>query len=209
MHRVANRLGFVVVRLALLGAAASITLATTGCARVKFVADYNQASFDETLRLAKQVDLFYLRMLESDARPYGPLAEQYVTIEAELAGLVRREKARPLNSESARIAQVILGFWRSYKAKHKAADAYVDARFDRRRFERLFEAAVSAEAAKRLGATDTSAPPDTASIAQQFPSKRDRGTPVIITPPVPPRVLSSSTDRVSPSIATASAAHAH
>jgi hypothetical protein len=153
-------------RLLLMASVTIMAAAVPACAPVKFVADYNQASLDEAFRLAKQVDLFYLRMIENDARPYAPFSEQYLTIEAELGGFVRRERARPLNSESTRIAQTILDFWRAYKAKHKRDDRYPDARFDRRRFERLFDAAVSAEAAKRLGPADMNVPPDTSSAGE-------------------------------------------
>lgn len=148
--------------LAILLMIAAVT--SPACTPIRLVADYQQASLDETLRLAKQVDLFYLTLLESDVRPYAPYADRYMAIEAELGGLVHRERSRPLNSESVRISQTILDFWRAYKAKHRTANDYRDARFDRRRFERLFDAAVSAEAAKRLGGEDT-APPPTDSLA--------------------------------------------
>ncbi len=139
----------------------AVLMASVGmaaCTPIRLVADYQQASLDETLRLSKQVDLFYLALLESTERPYAPYAERYIAIEAEMGGWVRRERARPLNSESVRISEITLGFWRAYKEKHRAANAYRDARFDRRRFERLFDAAVSAEAAKRLARGDTDAP---------------------------------------------------
>jgi hypothetical protein len=129
------------------------------CAPIRLVADYQQATLDETLRLAQDVDAFYLTMLETDERPYAPYAERYIAIEAALGSHVLREESRPLNTESARIAEIILGRWQAYRARHRTSGGYPDARFDRMRFRRLFGAAVSAEAAKQLAPADTASPP--------------------------------------------------
>jgi hypothetical protein len=137
-------------------------LLTTACAPIRLVADYDAASVEETIRVGKRVDIFYGRIVELDtaARVYAPFVDQYIEIEADIRSLVRRNTARPLNSESTQIARTILAFWTQYHDKHKTKDRYPDARFDRRRFERLFDAALSAEVAKRLGAEDRAPPVD-------------------------------------------------
>lgn len=133
---------------------------TAACRHVQLVADYDAASVEETIRVGKRIDVFYGKMVELDtaARVYAPFADQYIEIEADVRALVRRNTARPLNSESTQIARTILSFWTQYHDKHKTKDRYPDARFDRRRFERLFDAALSAEVAKRLGAEDRAPP---------------------------------------------------
>lgn len=141
------------------GGLLAIALLATACRHVQLVADYDAASVEETIRIGKRVDVFYGKVVELDtaARVYAPFAEDYIEIEADIRSLVRRNTARPLNSESTQIAKTILGFWTQYHEKHKTKDRYPDARFDRRRFERLFDA-LSAEVAKRLGAEDRAPP---------------------------------------------------
>jgi hypothetical protein len=135
-------------------------LLTAACAPIRLVADYDATSVEETIRVGKRVDVFYGKVVELDtaARVYAPFANDYIEIEADIRSLVRRNTARPLNSESTQIAKTILGFWTQYHEKHKTKNRYLDARFDRRRFERLFDAALSAEVAKRLGAEDRAPP---------------------------------------------------
>ena len=142
--------------------AALFSALATACAPIRLVADYDATSVEETIRVGKRVDLFYGKVVELDtaARVYAPFAEDYIEIEADIRSLVRRNTARPLNSESTQISKIILGFWTQYHEKHKTKNRYPDARFDRRRFERLFDAALSAEVAKRLGADDRAAPAD-------------------------------------------------
>src|SRR5688500_9745060 len=137
-------------------------LLAAACAPIRLIADYDAASVEETIRVGKQVDVFYGQIVELDsaARTYAPFADRYIEIEAEIRSLVRRNTARPLNSESTQISRTILGFWIDYHQKHKTKNRYQDARFDRRRFERLFDAALSAEVAKRLPADDRAPPTD-------------------------------------------------
>ena len=142
------------------GGLLAAALLTAACRHVQLVADHDAASVEETIRIGKRVDVFYGKVVELDtaARGYAPFADDYIEIEADIRSLVRRNTARPLNSESTQIARTILAFWTQYHQKHKTKDRYPDARFDRRRFERLFDAALSAEVAKRLGAEDRAAP---------------------------------------------------
>lgn len=137
-----------VCALLLLGA----ILLLAGCPHLQLVAGYDAKTFEETIRVGREVDLFYGQLIELSPheRRYAQFAERYVEIEADLRALVRRNAARALNSQSREISESILGFWNRYRDKHKAADRYDDAVFDRDRFTRLFNAAAAAEEAKRL-----------------------------------------------------------
>ena len=148
-----------VARTRLIGVIALVLL-VSACAHVKLVADRDEKTLEETIRVAKRVDVFYGTLLElqPEKRQYAPFARDYVDIGADIGSLVQRNAARPLNEESTQVTRDILSFWRSYQEKHRNRDEYPDARFDRRRFERLFRAAVSIESAKSLPAGDTTAP---------------------------------------------------
>ncbi|MGC3979689.1 MAG: hypothetical protein QM808_00335 [Steroidobacteraceae bacterium] len=138
---------------------AILAMLVSACAHVQFVAEYDAKTLEETLRISKEVETFYGHLVElpAERRTYAQFASQYIDIGADINSLYQRNAARSLNSESQRITQDILGFWRQYQQKHKSKDAYPDARLDQLRFGRLFTAAVSAEAAKRLDAADGSA----------------------------------------------------
>lgn len=142
--------------------ALALTLFASACAHIQLVADYDEATMNETIRVGRRVDVFYgtLVELEPAQRTYAPFAKDYIDIGADIRSLVRRNAARPLNDESLKISSDILGFWQAYQKKHKTANAYPDARLDQLRFDRLFTAAVSAEAAKQRAPGDTSPPAD-------------------------------------------------
>jgi len=130
-----------------------------GACTVKLVADYDEATFNEVLRVGKEVDRFYGMLLEvpEGQRPYATYAKQYVDIETDIRSLVTRNQARPLNKESTQISETILKLWIKYKDKHEAKNAYPTAvaKLDRHRFQRLFRAAAAAEEAKKLKPGDT------------------------------------------------------
>lgn len=132
----------------------ALALLLAGCAPVQFVADYDDATFNEILRVGKKVDRFYGDLLETpeDQRPYSDYAERYVEIETDIRSLWVRNQARPLNEESTRIAEIILNQWVRHKAEHEAENSYEteEARLERDRFSRLFAAAANAELAKKL-----------------------------------------------------------
>ena len=94
------------------GGLVATALLSGACTHIQLVADYDAASVEETIRVGKRVDLFYGKVVELDtaARTYATFAGQYVDIEADIRSLVRRNTARPLNSESTQIAKTILGF---------------------------------------------------------------------------------------------------
>ena len=128
-----------------------------GCS-VKFVADYDSKTYEEILRVGKDIDKFYGALLEQDNkdRSYKKYSDQYVALESELRSLFIRNKSRPLNDESTQISESILKLWIKYKNKHKDKATYTtgNAKLDRNRFVRLFISAASAEAAKSLDPDD-------------------------------------------------------
>ncbi len=131
--------------------------ATSGCA-VRLVADYDSAAFEEILAVGKKVDRFYGTLLETkaDSRQYSAYAEQYVGLETDIRGMLTRNQARALNSESTEISRIILNLFIKHKEQHKARNTYSDgnAKLDRNRFARLFASAASAEEAKKLSVDD-------------------------------------------------------
>ena len=137
----------------LAGLVLALVLALCGCS-LKYVADYDSTTLEQTLAAGKKVDLFYGNLLETlpSQRPYAKYSTSYVDIEVDLRALVSRNQARALNGESIRIAQIILEKWDKYKDNHKAKGGYPDgiARLDRDRFLRLFRAAADAEEAKKI-----------------------------------------------------------
>ena len=134
-----------------------LAVVTSGCA-IKLVADYDATAFEEVLATSKKVDKFYGNLLETkaDARMYATFADQYVTLETDIRGMVTRNQARSLNSESTEISQLILKVFVKYKGLHKDKNAYSDgtAKLDRNRLTRMFASAASAEEAKKLSTDD-------------------------------------------------------
>jgi len=124
-----------------------------GCSTVKFVADYDSATLDKTLDAAKEVDLFYGKLLEAPetSRAYAKYADPYVTIEVDLRALVSRNKSRTLNDESTTISSNIVKLWDACWAAHKANNAYKSgmAKLDRDNFSEQFQSAEQDEIAKQ------------------------------------------------------------
>ena len=134
-----------------------LLVAASACS-VKFVADYDAATFEEILKTGKIVDRFYGDLLEAPEgqRKYATYSARYVEVETDIRSLLTRNQVRPLNTESIKINETILNLWDKYKANHKKNDTYGTgiAQLDRGRFLRLFKAAADAETAKRLDSED-------------------------------------------------------
>jgi hypothetical protein len=145
------------VRLVALVLAFFLAITSSGCT-IKLVADYDSAAFEEILATGKKVDKFYGTLLESKPgdRKYAAFSDQYVALEADIRGMVTRNQARSLNSESTEISGLILKLFIKYKDLHKKNDNYSDgtAILDRNRLARMFASAASAEEAKKLTADD-------------------------------------------------------
>lgn len=135
-----------------MGAFLAFALAAGGC--VKLVADYDSATYEEIIRVAKEVDKFYGALLDRPEkdRAYKDYSGKYVDLEATIRSLYTRNLTRPLNKESTRISEIILDLWIKYKDRHKASDTYTsgNAKLDRKRFQHLFVSAANAEAAIKL-----------------------------------------------------------
>ena len=134
-----------------------LLVAAGGC-QVKFVADYDAATFEEILKTGKTVDRFYGDLLEvpEAQRKYATSSARYVEVETDIRSLLTRNQVRPLNTESIKINETILNLWMKYKDNHQKTDTYRTgvAQLDRGRFLRLFKAAADAETAKRLDSED-------------------------------------------------------
>ena len=135
-----------------------LLVTAAACSGVKFVADYDAATFEEILKTGKLVDRFYGDMLEAPEaqRTYATYSARYVEVETDIRSLLTRNQVRAKNTESIKINETILTLWMKYKDNHQKTDAYRTgvARLDRGRFFRLFAAAADAEAAKRLDSDD-------------------------------------------------------
>jgi len=135
----------------------TIIFLVTSC-QLKLVSDYDAGVAEAIMEMAKTVDYFYGKILESEesARPYSEYSEDYLNIEIELRALVMRNKIRPLNEESTKISETILEKWTKYRDAHKEKDTYksVLAKLHRERFTKLFTAMSIAEEAKKLTSSD-------------------------------------------------------
>lgn len=119
---------------------------------VKYVADYDAEVKAEILRVAKDVDLFWGRLLDTpvDERRYAEFMDEYNEIEADLRNLVMRNRIRPLNKLSTEQSQIALELWLDDKNSHKKNDTISDfiAKRHREQFVRVFVAMARGETAK-------------------------------------------------------------
>jgi hypothetical protein len=125
---------------------------------VRYVAEYNAALSDEIIRVAKKVDYFYanLQNASDSLRTFDKSVEHYTEIDVDLNSILMRNKIRPLNSESAKIAENIVSLWTKYKNSHKENNTYKNAllTLHRQRMGRMFSAMFDAEEAKKMKPTD-------------------------------------------------------
>lgn len=95
-----------------------------GC-RVTLLPDFDEQIADHIEATAKQVDHFYLTMMETTSnknkeRAYQNFTAGYVEIEVELNALLLKNQVRPLNENSTKISELALELWIKYKEEHKA-----------------------------------------------------------------------------------------
>lgn len=88
-------------------------LLLASCQHIQLVAEYDTKTFEETVGIGREVELFYGRLQElpPDQRTYLQFADRYVEIEADLRSLVRRNAACALNNQSREVSENILRFW--------------------------------------------------------------------------------------------------
>lgn len=128
-----------------------LALSVPGCT-VRYVADYDAEVKAEILRIAREVDLFWGRLLDtpSGERQYANFQADYNRIESDLRNLVMRNEIRPLNRLSTEQSQIALDLWIGDKSSHKENDTISDfiARRHRQQFVRVFVAMAKGEMAK-------------------------------------------------------------
>lgn len=121
----------------------SVFFFLSACSKV-IVADYDAEIEKEIFRIAKEVDVFYVTMYESEARQrnYNNFREQYIKIETDIQSLYMKNQVRPLNNASSKQAGIALDLWMDFKGKHKAKDGIKDILITRHRdkFRRIFTA---------------------------------------------------------------------
>ena len=125
--------------------------------RLTLVPSYDEVIEQQIEVLAKDVDRFYLNMLETtsnenDGRAFELFANSYVDIEVELNSMLNKNKVRPLNENSTRICEITLELWIKYKNEHKTDNNLSDGviKLNRQTFGDLFYAMQVAEAAKNI-----------------------------------------------------------
>ena len=125
--------------------------------KVTFLPSYDASIAEQIEKTNKQVDKFYLTMLETttvenNGRSYEEFASQYVDIEVELYSLLNQNRVRPLNENSTRICEITLELWQKYKEEHKTDNTLSDGliKLNRQTFSDLFFAMLVAEKGKEI-----------------------------------------------------------
>ena len=143
--RSANRLWFAILSLVFLAS-------MIGCT-VRYAAEYDASIKEEIIRIAKQVDLFYGRLLEtpSGERQYKNYKDDYLKIEADLRALELRNEIRTFNKESTAQTKIALDLWLEDRESHKKDNTVDDAtlKLHRKQFARVFVAMAKGEEAKQ------------------------------------------------------------
>jgi len=134
-----------------------LSILTLNACKVSFVPGHDTKISDQIVSAAKDVDRFYLTMLETTTsadtgRVYRHFAEQYVNIEVELNSLLIKNKIRPLNENSTRICEITIELWIKFKEEHKKDNTLSDGliRLNRKTFSDLFYAMQVAEVGKQI-----------------------------------------------------------
>ncbi|MGD1007099.1 MAG: hypothetical protein ABR980_07720 [Ignavibacteriaceae bacterium] len=129
----------------------SIIIVNESC-HVQLIANYDQTAIDDIIHTYREVDQFYISLLNvpPDQRTFQNYSKNYYSIESDIGIMVLKNSARPLNTESSKIAQNILIMWRKHKDEHKKKNSYDDVllTFDRETFFDNFSAMLIAEQSK-------------------------------------------------------------
>jgi uncharacterized protein YcfL len=85
----------------------------SGCASVKYVADYDKEVLEETFRLAKQVDTFWANYLvaSGDDRKYDFVKKEIIDIEVNMNSLLLKNEARDTNRQTTKQIDNIISIW--------------------------------------------------------------------------------------------------
>ena len=121
---------------------------------VQYVADYDASIVEETVTIAKKVDLFWGELLDTPTtkRQYSAFREQYNIIETDIRGLLMKNRIRALNNESTEQVEILLRLWVDDRESHKKKNSFSDflAKRHRQQFERVFIAIAKGEKAKDI-----------------------------------------------------------
>ena len=81
----------------------------SGCT-VKYVADYDSSIKEETVQVAKKVDLFWGKLIDTAItdRKYNSFKDQYNEIETDIRGLLMKNEIRELNKVSTKQVNTLL-----------------------------------------------------------------------------------------------------
>lgn len=125
--------------------------------KVTFIPSYDSELSSQIENTSKEVDKFYLLMLETtkdldNGRRYNNFSKEYINIEVELISLLNKNKIRPQNENSTRICEITLELWKKYKEEHKSNNTLSDDLIilNRKTFSDLFFAMQVAEKGKEL-----------------------------------------------------------
>ncbi len=132
-----------------------LSLALAAGCTVEYVAERDRAVEEELLRLATEVDRFWVELLDTPAeeRGYAAFRDDYNRIESDLRALVLRNEIRPLNAASTEQAELLVAQWQDSRELHRDDDTYGEFRAKRHRdqFARMFRAMARGEQAKQGG----------------------------------------------------------
>ena len=122
--------------------------------KVQLVSNYDAELSNEINATAKKVDNFYLTMQEIPAtnRQFSNFSPSYIDIEVDLNSLVTKNRVRPLNTESTRIAEITLQLWEKYKEEHKKDNTLSNGliKLNKKTFSDMFYAMQVAEEGKKV-----------------------------------------------------------
>ncbi len=127
----------------------------SGCT-VKYVADYDASIKEETLQIAKKVDLFWGTLIDTEKgqREYSHFKNEYNEIESDIRILKLKNNIRAFNHISTRQVSVALDLWIEDKKSHKKKNSFSNflAKRHRQQFIRLFTAIAKGEEEKNFTA---------------------------------------------------------
>ena len=124
------------------------------CCHVQLIAKYDQTTVDDILHTYKEIDTFYINLLNApkEERLYKSYSNTVNTIESEISLMVLKNSTRALNTESIKISKNILDSWRKHKNLFRKDNSYSDEdiSFDRETFFDNFIILLKTEQAKPM-----------------------------------------------------------
>lgn len=102
-----------------------VLFAIVGCT-VQFVPSYDEKVYDSTVAIGKQVDSFFIKVLDTktDQRPYSQFADDFSSIEAEIGSLLLQQEARSKNEDMIEATKKTLKMWTDNKTAFQGDDLF-------------------------------------------------------------------------------------